>query len=323
MPELACAANPSVSRATDQPAVLGFDVAKHTVVIHESRTHRTLTVANRPADLARALKPYANYQLAVCEVTGGYEQAILCAAYKLGLAVHRAHPNRVKAFIASHGGRAKTDPIDAGWLARYAAERGAGLPLWTPPSPLRTELADLTRHREDLIGQRTQAKNRLSAPGGQAIKALLGEQIAFLNRQIDAIEAACDDLITSIEGLPSLHKALIAVPGLGPATVRTLIACLPELGSLSAKQASSLSGLAPHPRQSGQTDRHRSMTGGRPTLRRALFMAALAAARAHPNLKTFYQRLTDAGKPPKLAIAAVARKLLVIANAIAKTVQKD
>ena len=326
MPHLLSQANPSSQTnpaSQTKPGVLGFDVAKDTVVIHDFLTNRSLTVANRALDLRRALKPYAGYQLAVCEVTGGYEHTILCAAHKLELPVHRAHPNRVKAFIASHGGRAKTDPIDARWLARYAAERGAGLPLWTPPCPLRSELADLTRHREDLIGQRTQAKNRLSAPGGQAIKGLLGEQIAFINRQIEAIEAACDALIERIEGLASLHQALIAVPGLGPATVRTLIACLPELGTMSAKQASSLSGLAPHPRQSGQIDRHRSMTGGRPTIRRALFMAAFSAARHHPHLKTVYARLTDAGKPPKLALAAVARKLLVIANAIAKSIRNN
>jgi len=302
-----------------KPAVLGFDVAKDTVVIHDARTNRSLTVANRAGDLARALKPFAGYGLAVCEATGGYERTVLAAAHKLGLPVHRAHPNRVKAFVASHGGRAKTDAIDARWLARYAAERGAGLRLWTPPCPLRAELADLTRHRDHLIGQRTQAKNRLSAPAGDAIKQLLADQIAFLDRQIDAIEAACDALIARIDGTARLHKALIAIPGLGPATVRTLIASLPELGALSAKQASSLSGLAPHPRQSGRSDPRRTMTGGRPAIRRALFMAALSAARAHPNLSRVYKRLTDAGKPAKLAIAAIARKLLVIANAVAKT----
>lgn len=320
MPQSLPAANMSGRRPHQPgPSVLGIDVAKAEVVIHDGCTRHTFSVPNRPAALARALKPYAHYRLGVCEVTGGYEQALLTTAHRLGLPMHRAHPNRVKAFIASHGGRAKTDAIDARWLARYAADRGEELPAWTPPCPLRTELAELTNHREALIGQRTKAKNRLSAPGGAAIKALLAQEIDVLNRQIAAIEAACDALMARIAGVASQRKALLEIPGIGPATVRTLIAALPELGTLSAKRASSLSGLAPHPRQSGQTDRHRTMTAGRPAIRRALFLAALSAARTHPHLKTVYKRLTDAGKPPKLAIAAIARKLLVIANAIART----
>ncbi len=297
-------------------SVLGADVAKDAVVLRDGRTGRPWSVPNTPEALTRALRPYAGYDWLVCETTGGYERALLEAAFALGLKACRADAAQVKAFVASHGGRAKTDAGDALWLVRYGLERADRLQAWSPPDPLRESYAELVRHRGDLVGRRARAKNRRSAPAGSAaLHALLDEEIAFLDAQVARIDAALTELAAASPELAGDERTLRAVPGLGPVAARTLLALLPELGRLGPKQAASLAGLAPHPRDSGRTRGRRTMTGGRARLRPVLFMAALAAARANPALRDTYQRLVAAGKPRRLALAALARRLVVIANA--------
>jgi transposase len=294
--------------------ILGADVAKASVTFHDGRTGRSWSVANTPAALLATLAPFAACDWLICETTGGHERPLLAAAEALGLRACRADAARVKAFIASHGGRAKTDPIDAAWLTRYGAERAASLLAWRSPEPRHEAFAELVRHRQDLIAQRTQAKNRRSAPLGHTLHDLLDEQIAFLTRQIEHLEARLDELLRQTPDLSRDEQALRAIPGIGPIAARTLMALLPELGRIGPKQAASLAGLAPHPHESGTSYRRRRMAHGRSGLKPVLFMAGLAATRTHPDLSAFAQRLIQAGKPKRLAIAAVARKLLVIAN---------
>jgi transposase len=296
--------------------VLGADVAKDAIVFHDSVTRGCFSLANSPAELGQALASYADYDWLVCETTGGYERQLLEAAEAVGLRACRADAAQVKAFIASHGGRAKTDRIDAAWLSRYGCDRAARLTAWRAPEPHRQAFADLMGHRRHLLAQRTQAKNRRSAPGGAALRPLLDEQIAFLTDQIRRIDAQLETIIDAAPDLARDEQLLRAIPGIGPVAARTLVGLMPELGALGPKQAASLAGLAPHPHDSGQSHRRRRMSGGRATLRPVLFMAALSAARSHPALSHFYLRLVNAGKPKRLALAAVARKLLVIANAI-------
>ena len=296
--------------------VLGLDVSKDTIALHDSVTGRHATIANTGPALRQALMAYADYDWAVCETTGGYERGVLQACFALGLPACRADAAQVKAFIASHGGRAKTDLIDAAWLTRYGLERADKLKPWSPPAPEREAFAELVRHRQDLLSQRTQAKNRRSAPAGYAIHDLLDEQIAFLSQQIGRIDTQLASLIKACPQLARDETALRSIPGVGPVAARTLLALLPELGRVGPKQAASLAGLAPHPRDSGLSRPRRHMRGGRAGLRPILFMAALAATRAHPSLQEFYKRLVTVGKPKRLAIAALARKLVVIANAV-------
>jgi transposase len=297
--------------------VLGLDVSKHRIAIFDSVSCRGWEIANTPEALRQALAPFVGYDWAVCETTGGYERLLLEAAFALGLRICRADAARVKAFIQSHGGRAKTDPIDARWLARYGQERARSLRAWRPPCPAREAFAELVRHRQDLLAQRTQAKNRRSAPAGRAVHALLDQLIDFLSRQVRRVDDALADLVRASPELVRDEAALRAVPGLGPVAARTLLALLPELGDgVGHKQIASLAGLAPHPRESGQARLHRRMRGGRVGLKPILFLAALSAARVHPRLKIVYQRLVQAGKPKRLALAAIARKLIVIANAV-------
>jgi transposase len=296
--------------------VLGADVAKQAVVLCDGRTGRCWSVPNTHEALTQALRPYAGHDWLVCETTGGYERALLEAARALNLRACRADAAQVKAFVASHGGRAKTDRIDALWLVRYGLERADRLQAWSPPDPARESFAELARHRQDLLARRTRAKNRRSAPGGSGtLHALLDEEIAFLGAQVARVDAALAELCAASPELAQAEQTLRAIPGLGPVTARTLLALLPELGRLGPKQAASLAGLAPHPRDSGQTRGRRAMSGGRAGLRPVLFMAALSAARANPALRDTYQRLVAAGKPKRLALAALARRLVVIANA--------
>jgi len=308
--------------ANTAPRCLGIDVAKAHVVIHDLHARRTVSVKNTPEALAAALAPLAGHDLAVCETTGGYERAVLEAAFALGLEIHRADASRIKAYIASHGGRAKTDAIDAVWLACYAAERAGRLARWRPPEPEQEALAEMVRHRQDLLAQRVQAKNRLAAPGGHAVEAMLAEQIAFLSAQLKTLDARIKALAER-PAMKARHDVLRAIPGIGPVSAISLLALVPELGAVNPKAIASLLGLAPHPKDSGARSAYRRMSPGRAGLKPVLFMAALSAARRHPTLSTFHDRLIAAGKPKRLALAAVARKLAVIANAKIRDVQNQ
>lgn len=294
--------------------VVGADVSKRTVVLQAGSTGRPQSVANRVDALTSALKPYAHYDWLVCETTGGWERPLLEAAALVGLEACRVDASRVKAFITSHGGRAKTDEIDTAWLTRYGIERAASLRPWSPPSEERETFAELLRHRQDLLVQRVQTKNRRSAPCGLAVQALLDEQITFLSSQIQRVDQDMADLIEACPELRLDEHCLKGISGIGAVVARSLLALLPELGSFGPKQIASLAGLAPHPRKSGQSDGYRRTGPGRGGLRPVLFMAALSASRRHPQLAEAYQRLLDAGKPKRLALVAIARKLLVIAN---------
>jgi len=313
--------NPISSSVERPAAVLGLDIAKDNVVLHDAATNSTRTIANTSTALKQALAPYADYQLMVCEATGGYERAALEAARSVGLPAHKADAARVKAFIAAMGGAAKTDAIDARWLARYGIARGGSLPRWTPPSPEREQLAMLVRHRQDLLQSRTRAKNRKAAPNALPLTAFLDAEIAFLSDQVATIDKAIAALIESNQALQQAERTLRRIAGIGPIAARTLLALLPELGTLSRRQIAALAGLAPHPRHSGTVKRHRRMVGGRNGLKPVLFMAALGAARRHPTLAVFYQRLVAAGKAKRLVLAAIARKLVTIANAVLKQPQ--
>ncbi len=318
-PKLGKIMRPSTTSIKAMIRVLGLDVAKATVVLFDPVSGRTLTVTNKPKPLLRALKPFAGYELMVCEATGGHERAALEAASALGLAAHRADAAKVKSYIRSLGGAAKTDAIDARWLSRYGQERGPVLAVWTPPSREREALASLVRHRQDMVAMRTQTKNRLGAPGPQAVKRFLKAQLAFIEKQVAEIDRTMKTLLKASPALGAAEARLRAIKGIGPVSARTLLGLLPELGSLNRRQAASLAGLAPHPNDSGQTSgRRRTGRSGRAGLRPALFMAALSAARTHPHLKLFAQRLIDAGKPKRVVFTAVARKLLVIANTTCK-----
>jgi transposase len=294
--------------------VVGLDVAKASVTLHDPASRQSRTVENTFEALAAALEPFADYELMVCEATGGYERAALQAAATVGLRAHRADPLKVKRFIASHGGAAKTDPIDAAWIARYGQERGAGLALWAPLDRDRETLTTLVRHRQDLVASRVEAKNRRSSPGCQLVRDLLDAQIDFLSGQIKTLDRAIAQQMDSTPDLAQAAQRLRAIQGFGAVAVSNLIALMPELGRMNRRQAASLAGLAPHPRDSGKLAGRRRCGRGRQGLKPILFMAALAAIRSSATHRAFAQRLAAAGKPMRLILTAVARKLIVQAN---------
>ena len=300
---------------TTCPRVLGCDVGKDTIVIFDSLTGTTQTVDNTVKALKHVLARFERDTFVVCEATGGYETALLMTAFSLGLPVHRGDPRKTSAFLRSLRGHGKTDTLDARGLTRYGQERQAEVPLWRPPAMAQEALRRLGRLRTDLVADRASYMRRFKAPGSGVDKRHIRSLIKSFDRRIEAVEADIAVQVAADDQLRRIVKLIQQIPGCGPVTAIMLVALMPELGQLSRRQAASLGGLAPHPRQSGKADGYRRVRGGRRDLRAVLFMAALSASRHNPALRTFYLRLRDAGKKPIVAIVAVARKLITIINA--------
>jgi transposase len=300
---------------TSYTRYIGADVGKTAIVVFDSRDNTTRTIPNSPQQLAAFAAELDGACLVVCEATGGHEAALLHALTQAGLAVHRADARKVKAFIRSFGILGKTDAIDARALAQYGRERHAQLTLWQAPDPCRDRLQALVLTRSDLVAQRVACNNRLTAPGAEPVQIYLVNLIECLRVQIAAIEADIEALIQAHQPLDKAAKTLRAIAGIGLRTAASLLALMPELGSMNRRQAAALAGLAPHPNQSGSANGYRKTKGGRPEIKRVLFMAALAAARYNPTLRAFYNKLIANGKKPLVALTAIMRKIIVIANA--------
>lgn len=294
---------------------IGCDVGKTSIVVFDSRDASTRTLANRPEPLAAFAASLDTTCLVVCEATGGYEDALLAALLNAACPAHRADARKVKAFIRSFGTLGKSDALDARALARYAQERHARLARWQGSDPERERLQTLVLTRADLVTQRTACINRLAAPGAEPVRPYLEALRACLITQIQALDAAIADLVHKADAIVRAEKVLRAIPGIGAVTAAALLALMPELGHIDRRQVAALAGVAPHPNQSGAADAYRRTRGGRPEVKRTLFLAALTASRYNPGLKDAYQRLRDAGKKPIVAITALMRRLIVIANA--------
>lgn len=303
--------------ATSPTRFIGADVAKAEIVFHDTCGSARHAIPNKPKDLAAfAAKAGLDAScLVICEATGGYEDALLAALLAAGCPAHRADARKVKAFIRSYGTLAKTDALDAKALATYGQERHASLARWQAPDPDRENLQTLVNTRTALVGMRTATRNRLAAPGSGPVQAYLETLVTTLSEQIEAIDEAMAKILREAAALKRAKKALTSIKGIGDTTAIILLALMPELGRLDRRQITSLAGLAPHPNQSGTTERYRRTKGGRPEIKQALFLPAQTAARFNPVLKEAYQRLIAAGKKPIVAIVAVMRRLLVIANA--------
>jgi transposase len=297
------------------PQIIGCDVGKSTITVFDTATGRTGQIANHADALCAFAQDLPPDCLVICEATGGYETGLLLAAMEAGIPVHRADARKVKAFIRSRGTLGKSDGIDARGLARYGQERHAELPRWQPAGGMQEEIRTLTRLRTQLVKQRTALSNQIKAPGGGIAKKHLGALYNAACRQISAIEADIRELTRRDPAIAKVVAIINAIPGCGYLTAVTVVALMPELGAMSGRQAASLAGLAPHPHQSGQRDGYRRTRGGRPEIKRALFMAAMAARNHNPALKVVYERLIHNGKKPLLAITALMRKLITIINA--------
>jgi transposase len=299
----------------DVARVLGCDVGKDEIVVFDSASKRITRLANQVEALADFAGSLDADCFVVCEATGGYELALLAALIEVGAPAHRADARKVKAFIRSFGTLGKTDAIDARALARYGTERGRELPVWRARDELRLKLQAFVLARRDLVADRLAYRNRRNAPGAEPLHVHFDCLLGEFEARIEALDAEIQALTESCLPIAAAVKALVAIPGVGLKTAAALIALLPELGTTTSKRIAALAGLAPHPDQSGAADRYRWVRGGRPEVKRTLFMAALSARKHNPILKAFYERLVANGKKPIVAIVAIMRKLVTYANA--------
>lgn len=252
--------------------------------------------------------------LVVLEATGGLERPLAAALFASGIACAVVNPRQARDFAKATGRIAKTDKIDALVLARFA-EAIRPEPK-APPEAETLEFQAILARRRQLIGMLVAEKNRLTASTSKKVRSRLEAHIRWLEKELIRVDR---DLEEAIEENPTFkeNEALLrSVPGVGPVLCRTLLAELPELGSLSPRELSALVGVAPLNRDSGTLRGRRTVWGGRARVREALYMGALIASRFNPAIREFYERLVGAGKPKKVALVACMRKLLTILNAV-------
>ena len=298
--------------------VVGVDVSKGWIDVFDPR-EGSARVACASEELSRLARGWARRgALVVFEATGGYDRPLRDALVAAGAAHARVNPARARRF-AQASGRARTDAADARMLARM----GAALKLDpTPaPPPERAALQGLIARRRQLVKAICAEATRLQQTGERWLRGEIRRLIRVLEAALARLEKRTAALIASA-GLAEASRRLQTAPGVGPTVAATLLAEMPELGRLSAKAAGSLAGLAPIARDSGRREPPRAIGGGRPTPRRMLWIAALHATRCNPRFKACRERLEAKGKPPKQAITAAARKLVVILNAMMRD-EKD
>lgn len=305
---------------------VGIDVAKATLEVALSDRAVTLSYTNDEAGhaallaaLAALREQGATIALLVLEATGGFEADIAWQAQCAGWPVVVVNPRQARDFARSMGKLAKTDRIDA----RILAQLGHTLMLRDDLRKLIKPLADerqrmlqaLVTRRRQLLAMRVAEAQRAGGPDRRMRKSL-NIILKALDRELARIEQEMQEFVA--EHHAELVAVLASTKGVGKATISTLLAEVPELGELSGREISALVGVAPINRDSGTLRGKRTTFGGRPQVRKVLFMAAMVATRFNPVIKVFYDRLVAAGKPKKLAITACARKLLTILNAMAK-----
>lgn len=271
--------------------------------------------AKELAELAAQLRQWEVCRVVV-EATGGYEREVCEALEGGGLEAAVVQPRRIRQYARAAGVEAKTDQLDAHTAACFgAAVQPAATPL---PSAEASRYRELPRHLNWLVDERARLRNRLHRVHDEAVADSCRRVADGLSEEIERLEGEVEAALEALPETAAQARRLRTAPGVGPKTAWALTAHLPELGSLNGKQAAALAGLAPRARDSGAWSGRRSIGGGRAPLRRALYLAAWSAVRCDPRLGAFYRRLVAAGKARQLAMIAVARRLLVMLNAMAR-----
>jgi transposase len=298
-------------------AFIGIDVARASLEVASRPDGESWRVANNAVGIAALLARLVDLRpsLIVLEATGGLELPVVAALGSAGLPVVAVNPRQVRDFAKAIGKLAKTDAIDARVLAHFAdGVRPAVRPL---PDVATQALGALVTRRRQLVEMLTAEENRRhTAPG--AIRADIEAHILWLRTRLNGVDDELRQAVQSSELWREQEDLLRSVPGIGPVVSVTLLADLPELGTLDRKQITALVGLAPLNRDSGTLRGKRTIWGGRATVRAALYMAALVGSRCNPVLRALYARLVAAGKLKKVALVACMRKLLTILNAVLK-----
>lgn len=297
---------------------VGIDVSKAMLDVHILATSEDMQFANAARDirlLAKVLKTH-DVSLVVMEATGGYEQKAAVLLTTAGLPVAIVHPERVHKFIQSQGPKAKTDKLDARHLARYADVMHPRITAM--PNAAQRSLRALVSRRTQLAETISQEKNRR----GRASKETLGsikDHLAYLKNEVSRLDVEILLTLRNDARWNALLDLLCSATGVGVVVAATIIAYLPEIGTVNRRQIAALVGVCPYNQESGNQHHRGKIAEGRKAVRSILYMAALSAVQHSPRIMGFYERLVAAGKAPKLAIVACMRKLIVILNAMVRS----
>jgi transposase len=295
--------------------IVGIDVSKQRLDFHVLPIDEAFAVDRDAAGIEAAIARLAPLrpQVVAVEATGGFETVVAASLAAAGLPVVVVNPAQIRAFAQALGRRAKTDPIDAAVIAQFVAATNPEVrPL---PDAETRALADLVARRRQII-QMIVAERQREKRAAARTRRSIARLIKALEKELTSVDQDIDDAVRGSPVWREKEDLLSSVPGVGSTIARTIIAELPEIGTLDRRQIAALVGLAPWTRQSGQWRGRSFIGGGRATVRSAIFMGAMTAVRFNPQLKAFHRRLVTAGKPKMVALIAVARKLLTILNAI-------
>jgi transposase len=304
---------------TDLIPCVGVDVSRTHLDVYRHPDGLAFRVANTQAGIHTLLLRLGDGPHAIgCEATGGYENRLLLALCEAGRPGYCLHPSDIRAFARLKGRRAKTDRLDAQAIAEAL---GVAIASRKPARRTRAAAAikEMVTVRRTLIATVNDLKSLLARIETPQARQPLQAMLEAHKRSLKAIGRAIQNTLAGEPDVDKTAKRIQSAPGAGPVLAAELIASMPELGTLSGRQAASLVGVAPHPRQSGAANRPGRCQAGRPTIRRVLYMATLSALRARLQpLYPFYNRLRSAGKPFKVAIVAAMRKFIVMINAMIK-----
>jgi transposase len=309
------------SCATTCNGFVGIDVSKDSWDVHVLPSNQPFSLDSNPSGHKQILKqlPPPGTCLIVMEATGGYERDLAATLFDAGHQVAIVNPKRARDFAKAMGLLAKTDRVDARALALFAERMRPRLSQKTPAK--RAELDELVTRRRQLVEFRTMELNRLKmARQATAIRSLK-KHLTLLEKQIKELNSAIAQLIESDDDWRRIAEIVSSTPGVGDATAATLVAELPELGQLNRAEIASLVGVAPFNDDSGKSQGHRCIRGGRATVRTALYMATLTAMNCNPAIKRFAERLKAQHKSFKVCLVACMRKLLTILNVMVKNNQ--
>ena len=304
---------------------VGVDVAKTHLDIHvDGIEQENLSLENSGVGIESFIGTLQDLELKghtikliICEATGGYERLLSMMLRASGLPIHVAHPNKVRSFAKAIGKFAKTDKIDAKILSQFAR-------VFKPDadaSALMPELESLQAlflRRQQLLDEKTRETNRLDKRLLDILRGSIDKHVIWLKSEIKAVEKLIEEHLELHDTIKESVELLESVPGIGTLTAISLLTGLPELGHLEDKKLAALVGVAPLNRDSGKIVGKRYIKGGRNSVRKSLYMAAISSVRFNPDMKIFYQRLRHKGKAVKVALIAVVRKLIILLNHVAR-----
>lgn len=305
---------------SDQSYYAGIDVSKAILDIYILPCEKYMQFENNSQGIKKLEKKLKSFPgvFVVMESTGGYEKPLAQTLQKGGVALSIVNPRHIRNFAKALGKLAKTDVIDAQIIALF------GQKVQPSPRTLSSEnqqkLAELNARRRQLLDMTIMEKNRLDKVSNE-MKNSIKQVLSTLENELQSINEKLQKLIQEDVAHAQKNALLKSIKGVGNVVAAALIADLPELGTLNAKQITALAGLAPYNRDSGKSRGKRVIWGGRASVRGTLYMAALVATRFNPQIKSFYERLCQAGKAKKVAITACMHKLLIIMNAMIKNQQ--